>query len=568
MTTLFECVVNDDGARVRVTAAALFVSDPDALQPEQREKQVALGAIYGASIAAGDTLVLECRDVRTVTVRFAEWALGDLRKVHRQLGKLLAKSPLQRCKNMHQDSKSEEEEDDDARASGSESAASARASASAYSTQAELRRLGIPNAALRVLDQGEGYSLCKTYPRFLAVSALSSDADLAASAAFRSRGRLPVVTWVHPSTAARLVRCSQPMCGLRQAISLGDEKVCSALMLDRVDLVAPRDEAPDKRPNFVSDVWSKLTSTSKSKNGADDDANDGAGEAADTDADADAGADAGADGQYVIVDARSHMASVGNQMLGKGSEDTNNYRGASICFMSINNIHLLRAAFHKVTRLAADTDFRGDLYRAIADTGWVAQVRSVLKASVKTAAHLGAGKGVVLHCSDGWDRTAQVVGTTQLLLDPYFRTAEGLCALVRKEFCDFGFKFRHRCLSGFDDKEFSPVFHLWVDGIWQLTLQFPTAFEFNQGFLIALLDHLSSNRLPAFLFNCEKERADASVEQLPALWPTLAADETLRNPRYKHDDGPLRPSVSTKAIRFWEAYFFRHDDTTIKCEPR
>ena len=32
------------------------------------------------------------------------------------------------------------------------------------------------------------------------------------------------------------------------------------------------------------------------------------------------------------------------------------------------------------------------------------------------------GSSVLVHCSDGWDRTAQICSIAQLLLDPYFRT--------------------------------------------------------------------------------------------------------------------------------------------------
>lgn len=34
------------------------------------------------------------------------------------------------------------------------------------------------------------------------------------------------------------------------------------------------------------------------------------------------------------------------------------------------------------------------------------------------------GRPVLVHCSDGWDRTPQIVATAQLCLDPYYRTVE------------------------------------------------------------------------------------------------------------------------------------------------
>lgn len=43
---------------------------------------------------------------------------------------------------------------------------------------------------------------------------------------------------------------------------------------------------------------------------------------------------------------------------------------------------------------------------------------------------LQAGKNVVVHCSDGWDRTSQLAALAQLLLDPYFRTISGFMVLV------------------------------------------------------------------------------------------------------------------------------------------
>ena len=35
------------------------------------------------------------------------------------------------------------------------------------------------------------------------------------------------------------------------------------------------------------------------------------------------------------------------------------------------------------------------------------------------------GISVLVHCSDGWDRTAQTCSLASIMLDPYYRTIEG-----------------------------------------------------------------------------------------------------------------------------------------------
>ena len=89
---------------------------------------------------------------------------------------------------------------------------------------------------------------------------------------------------------------------------------------------------------------------------------------------------------------------------------------------------------------------------------------------------------MLVHCSDGWDRTAQVCATAQLLLDPHYRTIEGFAVLVEKEWCAFGHKFRDRCGHGSaaHHSERSPVFVQWLDVVWQLLEQHPVAFEFSE----------------------------------------------------------------------------------------
>lgn len=53
---------------------------------------------------------------------------------------------------------------------------------------------------------------------------------------------------------------------------------------------------------------------------------------------------------------------------------------------------------------------------------YLCQLVSVACDVVKTVDE--GGKPVLVHCSDGWDRTAQVVPLAELMLDPYYRTIE------------------------------------------------------------------------------------------------------------------------------------------------
>lgn len=57
--------------------------------------------------------------------------------------------------------------------------------------------------------------------------------------------------------------------------------------------------------------------------------------------------------------------------------------------------------------------------------GWLKHVRSVLETSVSIAKAIYDGITVLVHCSDGWDRTAQTCSLAALLLDPYYRTITG-----------------------------------------------------------------------------------------------------------------------------------------------
>lgn len=78
---------------------------------------------------------------------------------------------------------------------------------------------------------------------------------------------------------------------------------------------------------------------------------------------------------------------------------------------------------------------------------------------------------VMVHCSDGWDRTAQLTAIALLLLDPYYRTLRGFQVIIEKEWLSFGHKFAQRIGHGDDrhsDADRSPVFLQFIDCVWQV----------------------------------------------------------------------------------------------------
>jgi hypothetical protein len=78
---------------------------------------------------------------------------------------------------------------------------------------------------------------------------------------------------------------------------------------------------------------------------------------------------------------------------------------------------------------------------------------------------------VLVHCSDGWDRTAQLCALAQQLLDPYFRTIEGFAVLIEKDWLSFGHQFHLRCGHydrNYEEKQRSPVLMQYLDCTRQL----------------------------------------------------------------------------------------------------
>ena len=106
------------------------------------------------------------------------------------------------------------------------------------------------------------------------------------------------------------------------------------------------------------------------------------------------------------------------------------------------------------------------------DSKWLQHLSSVLRGAVKCAEYLMKGDPVLVHCSDGWDRTSQLSGLSQLLIDPEYRTILGFKKLLCKDFVSFGHMFRTRSGGNGlqdDSNQESPIFIQFLDAVWQVS---------------------------------------------------------------------------------------------------
>ena len=377
-----------------------------------------------------------------------------------------------------------------------------------FDMQSEYLRMGVPNTNWVLTPINKEYEMCDTYPRYLYVPSTATTPVLLGSARFRSRSRLPALSYLHRGSNAAIVRCSQPLAGF-SARCVEDEQMLQAI----------RKANPSSSYMFV-------------------------------------------------VDTRPKINAMANRAAGKGYENENFYSNIKFQFWGIENIHVMRNSLQKVLEIC---DLRNPSMSAflsgLENSGWLKHVKAVLDTSAFIARAIAEGISVVVHCSDGWDRTAQTCSLASLMLDPYYRTIDGFQTLIEKEWLSFGHKFTDRCglLGTVDAKEVSPVFTQFVDAVWQCMQQFPRIFEFNERYLLTLHDHVFSCQFGTFIGNCEKDRIDLRLrERTYSLWGFFGRSRPdFLNPFYEREsqctDPLMFPETSPQSIIFWRNLFCRYD---------
>ncbi|KJE97916.1 myotubularin-like protein [Capsaspora owczarzaki ATCC 30864] len=251
-----------------------------------------------------------------------------------------------------------------------------------------------------------------------------------------------------------------------------------------------------------------------------------------------------------VVDARPYKNVIANQAMGAGVEHTSVYQHVEIEFMNIENIHVMRECLKRLHRGS--------------HVEWLQHVSQVLKGALRIVHIILAERAsVLIHCSDGWDRTPQLSALAQLCLDPYYRTIVGFECLIQKEWLSMGHKFAQRLGHGtknHSDEQRSPIFIQFLDCVWQLCNQFPSAFEFNARFLITVANEAYTCRFGTFLFNNDFERRQADLaSRTLSLWDYIDNAKGLyQNIAYSPPSQPvLYYDASPLRMLVWNDFYFQ-----------
>jgi len=463
----------------------------------------------------------------------------------------------------------------------------ARCTPRRYEAQKEFDRLGVlvprevtsnPSPWKIIKSLNSTYTLCPSYPSILVgprqISDHSADGQrlLRRVAAFRSEGRMPVLTWGNSVDGASIWRSSQPRVGLQGNRSSADEHYLRAIAESAANAAIPGDEArrllkiPGRQflQSLIGGTNEDDLLMQPSPSGR-------------------------PPISLKIMDLRPKSSAVANRTQGYGYENTSYYTGCDITFYGIGNIHAVRDSYQKMSSLCQSPSTNDVQWaQLIEDTKWLSYIRLILSASWQAAFHVRYNRlPVLLHCSHGWDRTSQVAALAELLLDPFYRTKVGFSTLIEKDFLAFGHPFHTRCGhgegkgerggvaagqvgGGGDEGQLAPIFIQFLDCCFQLVNQYPDYFEFTTEYLLVLSEHVYSCRFGTLLCDTERERElIAGIRQRThCLWEYLDSRGDLTNPGHYKEAGVLMMPLPTllRSVTLWvDRHCIYAPKPTVRC---
>ena len=393
-----------------------------------------------------------------------------------------------------------------------------------YIPEKEYERQGLVNLDVKTSNEpdklfrrtllNDKFGLCESYPKYLITSTRIRDDELRNASTYRTKQRLPMLSYYYSKNKATIWRSSQAKTGLTGNTNESDIRY--------VRYIA--ESSPEKK--------------------------------------------------LIVFDARPYLSAAANKLKGAGYERVQEYGRTSIIFCEIDNIHVARNALNKIYSIISHPDFHKNkkFYSDYENTKWNEFTYMIIKSAIKVALAVRQGHATLIHCSDGWDRASQLTAFSQLLIDPYYRTIKGYMTLIEKDFLSFGHQFK--CRNGYyGPKEYkedqnSPILLQYLDATHQLLVNYPMFFEFNMEFLVFVANGIHSGKYGTFLFNNEKEREIKQAKKnTMSVWTEVLRNvDKYINPFY--DKRTLNefffcPVFYNHKLRFWEEYFMQYNQLKV-----
>lgn len=365
------------------------------------------------------------------------------------------------------------------------------------------------NPNWRITSVNKDFKLCPTYPEKVIVPRSVSDESLIKVANFRCLGRFPVLSYLHKINQAVIIRSSQPMVGPGNKRCKDDERMLTAII-------------GNQRGHIIDTRHENIAQLAKTKGG--------------------------------------------------GHEPEAYYPLLRRCHKPIARYHTLVDSLHKLIEGCRDKSSTTEKWLStLENSNWLGHVQNVLESACVVAQCVDhEGAPVLVHGSEGMDSTLQVCSLAQIILDPDCRTVQGFEALLEREWLQAGHPFASRCkhlafaptnIGNTDKKEHSPVFLLFLDCVWQIMQQFACSFEFNEDFLILVMDHVYGSEFGTFLGNCPRERYEFEfATRTTSLWSYINRPQVLvecLNPVYEPNEKAIWPSVAAQSLELWESVYLR-----------
>ena len=351
----------------------------------------------------------------------------------------------------------------------------------------------------------ENYSICKTYPLKCIIPNNISIKDLKICAEYRTKNRFPALTYYYSNNSKCIYRSSQNMIGI-----FGNKNNKDVELLTKIS------------QNFLD-----------------------------------------------IYDCRPQTNAFANKINNGGYENPEHYPNikVNVIFCDMQNIHCVRGYYKNLCETLYLEDSK-NLFSNIEKSQWYNSIVILIESSFKIYNSIINGHNVLVHCSDGWDRTTQLCSMSQILLEKRYRTIDGFINLIEKDWLSFGhqFKYRNNYTNIENSKEFCPIFIQFLDSLYQIMKQNYCEFEYNFDFLVFLAKECLNGRYGTFLFNNDYERHIYYAHKYTvSVWDYVKENEMqFINPIYNNNNEDnknksIELTFNPKKRCFWRDYFLRYE---------